>query len=249
MKYKCAVIDLDGTIYTGGTLLPDSVEFISGLKAEGLSICYMTNASCSLVVDIKAKLIRLGILVDDSDIILTSSLATAMYCAANKINKVQMIGSEALKSDLAEAGIDYQSGQPQAFVMGHKLDCTLQDISKAINTVKERELPLIACNRDRTYPDSIGKIQPACGAITESIRYCLGMSVGCTYIGKPETFMLRLLAERHGYTREDLIVLGDSIESDIGMANAYECESILIGGIHGYTLKQALLMIKEANYE
>ena len=48
-------------------------------------------------------------------------------------------------------------------------------------------------------------------------------------IGKPNTLMLEITAELLGQQASEMLMVGDTYESDILMANKFGCPSVLIG--------------------
>ena len=85
----------------------------------------------------------------------------------------------------------------------------------------------IACNRDKSFPVEGGKSMPACNAMVAAIESTTGKPPDYV-IGKPETFMLDLIAKRNKYLPQEILIIGDSPETDIAMANRFGSPSILI---------------------
>ena len=55
-------------------------------------------------------------------------------------------------------------------------------------------------------------------------------------IGKPGTYMLDFICETYGLKNEELIMIGDTYETDIAMAKEKGCPSILIGSRYDNTI-------------
>ena len=68
---------------------------------------------------------------------------------------------------------------------------------------------------------------PGCGAMTAPIEWCTHRDCDLV-IGKPNTFIVDYLIENYKYKRDRILVIGDTYETDIAMANRAGCRSILI---------------------
>ncbi len=86
---------------------------------------------------------------------------------------------------------------------------------------------IIVCNLDKLFPKEDG-LYPGCGAMASSILFCSGRSPDII-LGKPSTYMMEYVAKKYGYGADEMIVVGDSLNSDIAMAKAYGSPYALIG--------------------
>jgi ribonucleotide monophosphatase NagD (HAD superfamily) len=85
----------------------------------------------------------------------------------------------------------------------------LHDVSFMLCT---RELPYIATNPDYVCPTEFGSV-PDCGSVCDMIYNATGKRP--VVIGKPEALMPQLAMERTGCTKEQTVVIGDRIYTDI----------------------------------
>lgn len=85
---------------------------------------------------------------------------------------------------------------------------------------------IILCNQDKNFMKEDG-LYPGCGGMTAPILYC-SEKESDVIIGKPNTIMIEQLAEAKGYSKDELLVIGDS-DVDVEMAANYECRSIFVG--------------------
>ena len=76
---------------------------------------------------------------------------------------------------------------------------------------------IIACNRDRVFPKEGGELFPGCGAMVSSVEYCANRTVDLV-VGKPNTIMFEHIMESLSLEKDEILVIGDSLESDIKMA-------------------------------
>ena len=66
-----------------------------------------------------------------------------------------------------------------------------------------------------------------CGAMSAPIEWC-AQRESDVIIGKPNTLMVKLLCEQEKLPAERFLMIGDTYESDIRMADRAGCKSILI---------------------
>ncbi|HOV91103.1 MAG TPA: HAD-IIA family hydrolase [Syntrophorhabdaceae bacterium] len=220
-------IDLDGVVYAGDNLLPYAKEFIAFSRNIGKSIFFITNNSGKSRKNITKKLKNLGI---DANIdeVYSSGYATGLFLKQLDIKKdVYVIGSDELKEELTGLQIDL-SEKPDCkyLVVGFDKDFTYEKIAISFQMIQEGAI-FIACNRDKSYPINDGKSMPACNAMIAAIEYTTGKKPDYV-IGKPETFMLEIISKKYNFQPNEIIVIGDSPETDIVMANKFGSPSVLV---------------------
>lgn len=95
---------------------------------------------------------------------------------------------------------------------------------------------VIACNKERSYPGEDQQLMPGCGGMVASVEWCSGRMVDLT-IGKPSTFMLKEVSEQLGLAPAEILVVGDTYDTDILMANKFGSPSVIVSshvyGDHG----------------
>ena len=77
---KGFISDMDGVIYHGNQILPGVREFVNWLYREKKDFLFLTNASERTPRELKQKLSRLGLEVDENHFY-TSAMATAKILA------------------------------------------------------------------------------------------------------------------------------------------------------------------------
>ena len=63
--------------------------------------------------------------------------------------------------------------------------------------------------------------------MTAPVEWCANRSCD-VIVGKPSPFMIETVMEEDGLSADQLLMVGDSYESDIAMARAAGCDAILI---------------------
>ena len=240
-KIKAIAFDLDGTVYFGNTLADGVAELTIFLKNRGIKVFYFTNNSAKSREDIFNKLKELGLelLLDE---VYNSAYATAIYAKENGFRKVYCVGSKGLIKELELRGITVlpNEEQAEAVIVGLDMEFDYNKIAKALNGIK-KGCRLIACNRDRNYPVGNNAVLPGCGPLVAAIEYASGIEADCV-IGKPNTYMLELLAKDHRLRNDEILVVGDTYDSDIEMAKRYKSPSILILNNSVYDVCDTMLL-------
>lgn len=225
---KAVAFDLDGTIYMGEKLVDGVPETLNHLRKNNIKVFYFTNNSGKSRKDIHQKLQRLN-LSSEIETVYNSAYATGVYLKQNHFKKVYCCGSAGLKEEIALAGIRCvgEKESPEAVVVGldHSFDYAKMTI--ALNLLKNKDCRFIACNKDRYYPVENFRLMPGCGAIVAAIEAAADRQTDVV-IGKPNVFMLDLLCGDWSLQNKDILVVGDSFESDIAMADSYGSPSLLL---------------------
>ena len=96
-------------------------------------------------------------------------------------------------------------------VCGFDTELTFQKLEDAC-ILLGRGVDFVATNPDWVCPTSYGSV-PDCGSVCEMLFRATGRRP--KFIGKPEPEMALLSMERYGYSREETVLIGDRIYTDI----------------------------------
>lgn len=188
-KIKAVVFDLDGTVYEGENLVDGALDAIDSLCDHGFEIYFCTNNSTRTRQQIANKLIQLG-LNTTSEYVFSAGYGAACYLANAGFKQVSMVGMPGLKNELCAAGLAVvdRLDQGQALVVG--LDPAISYTSMSLfATLLDKNIPIIACNRDRWFPGNNGELNPGCGILVDLVESLLGRSVDFI-AGKPNTLFI-----------------------------------------------------------
>ena len=129
------ICDMDGVIYHGNMLLPGAKEFVQWLKDAGKNYLFLTNSSERSPVELKQKLGRMGLDVDESHFY-TSALATAEFLANQKPGcSVFVIGEPGLTNALYEEGISMNDVNPDYVIIGETRNYNFESMIRAVKLV------------------------------------------------------------------------------------------------------------------
>ncbi len=221
---KGFICDMDGVIYHGNHLLPGVKEFLAWLEGNHKEYLFLTNSSERSPRELKQKMERLGLAIDERHFY-TSALATAMFLASQRPGgSVYAIGEPGLINALYDAGLTMNEISPDYVVMGETHSYSYEKIERAIRLVLGGA-KLIGTNPDLTGPAESGLV-PATRALIAPIELATGKQA--YYVGKPNPLMMRHARKLLGVGREDTVIIGDRMDTDIIAGIETEIDSVLV---------------------
>jgi NagD protein len=224
------ICDMDGVIYHGNRLLEGAGEFVEWLQSREKRFLFLTNSSERSPAELRHKLKRLGLEVGE-DHFYTSALATAGFLAGqNPSGSAFVIGEAGLTNALYQAGFTMNDVNPEYVVVGDTRTYSYERIERAVHLVIAGA-KLIGTNPDMTGPTEHG-IVPSTGALIAPIELATG--VKAYFVGKPNPLMMRHALKRLESRREDTVIVGDRMDTDIIAGIEAEIETVLVlSGVTG----------------
>jgi NagD protein len=225
--YPGYVFDLDGTLYLGDDLLPGAAETVRVVRSAGARVAFLTNKPLELPVDYAAKLTRLGIPADEDDVV-SSTDALRLYLRERAPGARIFAVSEPVVADLLRAdGFELTDDPAEVDVVVVSFDRTF-DYAKLLVAYRavRRGARIVATNPDPYCPTPDGGL-PDCAAMLAAIETASGGKAEAI-VGKPSTHMSRAVLSRLGLAAEDVILVGDRLLTDVGMARAAGMTSALV---------------------
>lgn len=229
-------LDLDGVVYQGSVAVPGAVEAVRALREVGLQTFFVTNGSASTRRQVVGKLRGLGVPCE-ADRVTTSGHA-AVRCVRKLVGDGQpvlVLGSAGLVEECAaeDLAVTDDPDKADAVIVGLDVSFSYARLVAALAALG-RGVPLVGCNRDRTYPGVGGVLLPGCGPLLAAVEAGAGRSADFV-VGKPAASMLTDLWGLTGTSGRDWFVVGDSTDADIGMAEAAGVPGVLVGDLtRGY---------------
>lgn len=220
--YKAYCFDLDGTVLRGQAGIPSAVAFIHRLQAKGIEPFYVTNNSSKTREQLQLGLQAIGITAPLTHIY-SSALATAKYIAQHHSGAaVQVIGSDGIHAALAAEGVQVSAEQADVLVMGIDREMTYAKLAAASLAV-QNGAKLIGTNEDVKFPTEAGFV-PGNGSFVRLVANVAGVEP--LFIGKPSPVMLEVICAEHGFTKEDMLMIGDNYATDILCGINFGCHTL-----------------------
>ena len=208
---KSYLIDMDGVLVHGKTLIAGANEFIDRLKTRNYPFLVTTNNSIYTAGDLAHRLQSIGLYID-ADQIFTSAMATANFIASQKPNgKAFVVGESGLTDAIHRKGYILTDIDPDYVVLGETENYSFPRITKAIQLIIDGAI-FVASNPDPVGPSEQGVV-PACGAMAALIETATGKKPFFT--GKPNPLMMRSALNYLGVHSETSTMIGDRMDTDI----------------------------------
>lgn len=226
---KALILDMDGVIWRSDAPIGDLPEIFRRIEARGLKYLFATNNGTKTPEQYVETLEKLGVRVSPRQVV-TSALGVAHMLSRKftRGTRVFMIGEDGIRVALEEKGYKVlpveHAQEAQVVVMGIDREITFDKAREATLLVR-RGVPFYATNPDKTFPTPRGEI-PGAGAWISVITTATGVEP--IYAGKPFPFMMELSLERLGTKKEETLVVGDRLETDIAAGQAMGCPTALV---------------------
>ena len=227
-KKKLFLLDMDGTIYLDHNLFPETLPFLETVKKCGGKHLYLTNNSSKGVDAYIEKLRGMGIDAVAEDF-LTSVDATIVDLKKNYPNgeKMYVFGTASFFSQLKAAGLPVTQAREddvKVLVMGFDTELTFEKLEDAC-ILLNKGVDYIATNPDFVCPTWYGSV-PDCGSIAQILKTATGRMP--RFIGKPQPEMILLALEKTGCAKEDAILIGDRVYTDIASGVHAGIDTVLV---------------------
>ncbi len=225
--WRLFLFDMDGTLYLGDCLFGFTPSLLAAIKEAGGRYLFMTNNSSKSVKAYVEKLHRLGIEAAYDDFI-TSSQATARYLKTHHAGATLYVcGTRSLVEELESEGFTVTTDldKVDVIVMGFDTELTFQKLEDVCRLLLSRDLPYIATNPDYVCPTEFGSV-PDCGSVCDMIYNATKKRP--LFIGKPSPMMPQIAMEMTGFSKEETVVIGDRIYTDVKSGLNAGVTSILV---------------------
>lgn len=215
---KLFLLDMDGTLYLDDRLFDGATEFLSGIKKSGGKYVFLTNNSSRGVESYIEKMARLGVPAVDEDFI--TSVDALIYRLKNEYGqnaltrKIYIMGTESFKQQMRAGGFnitDVLEDDIKTLVIGFDRELTFSKLEDACRLLG-RGVDYFATNPDWVCPTEYGYV-PDCGSFAFMLEKATGRKP--EFVGKPEPQMAYLAMERFGFSREQTLLAGDRLYTDI----------------------------------
>lgn len=234
---KLFLLDMDGTIYLDNDLFDGTLEFLSLVKERGGRYLFVTNNSSKSTDAYVKKLKSIGIDATEDDF-LTSTNATILYIKEKYSGrKFYSFGTASFTEQLREAGIDVVTelcDGIDGIVMGNDNELNFKKLEDACKLLLN-DIIYIATNPDWVCPTAFGYV-PDCGSVAEMLWRATGKRPH--FIGKPRPEMLLLAMEKYGYAKDECVMMGDRVYTDIASGYNAGIDTIFVLSGEG-TMKDA----------
>jgi len=225
-RYDAVLLDLDGTVYRGGSAVPAAPDAVLRLRRSGVAVAFVTNNASRTPEEAAENLVELGVDAQAAEIV-TSGQAAATLLAERLTSgdRVLVVGTEALVGEIESVGlrpVRMAEEDPVAVVQGHSPDTGWRQLAEACLAIRAGQL-WVACNIDPTLPSERGEL-PGNGAFVAALRAATGGEP--VVAGKPGRALMDASVAR--VKARCPLIVGDRLDTDIAGAQAAGLDSLLV---------------------
>lgn len=224
---------MDGTINLGNTIIDGALDMFRYLKDNNIRYVFFTNNSSHDLVFYEKKMRNFGIDCNIKDNFYSSTEVTIDYLKQNGYKTVFVIGNKCLRDSLSRYFSVINRYDPNvavdAVVAGFSTELVYEELKSAVMYLQKTSAPFIATNGDYRCPIEGGLFIPDCGSMCEVIRLCTGKSA--KFLGKPNPEIIDYLGDRFKVKKEEMMVVGDRLYTDIlvGVNSCIDSICVLTG--------------------
>ena len=233
-RLETFLLDLDGTVYLGNSLISGAAECVAYLHDSGRQVLFFTNNPTRDATLYSEKLFGMGIPAEPGDI-LTSGEATVRYLYTQTPHRrVYVVGTPPLERQFIAAGFELDDQDVDAVVLGFDRTLTYGKLETAALLIQQ-DLPYYATNPDLVCPSERGPI-PDCGSFAALFEKATGRMP--QFIGKPHRHMIDMALEKLRANPDTTAMVGDRLYTDMQMAYDSGVTSILV--LSGETTREGV---------
>ena len=228
-QIKALILDMDGVIWKADAPIGDLPAIFSRIRERGLKFVFATNNSTRTSEQYVSRLQSFGLEVEPWQVV--TSAQAAAHGLSQKFprgTKVFMIGEAGVHNALEEKGFEILSVEnapdAEAVLMGMDREVNFQKMAEATLLIR-KGIPFYVTNPDKTFPTPRGEI-PGAGAWYSVVVTATGVEP--IVAGKPFPFLMDLALEKLGTRKEETLVVGDRIETDIAGGQGVGCPTALV---------------------
>ncbi|HPB47781.1 MAG TPA: HAD-IIA family hydrolase [Exilispira sp.] len=221
--FELILFDIDGVLEYQGKVYPGAIELTENIREHGINLRFLTNSTLKSAKSAAFKLQSKGFNAYEQEVI-TASKATALYLKELNPRSIWLLLSREGVDEFSE--FIHDSENPEYVVIGDcRDDFNFSNMNKVLQKVVEgaKLIGMIS-----------GLVDSSLGSLELNVGSWVGMieraaNVKATYIGKPNRFVFDLiLSQFPAINRKNVLMVGDSVDSDIIGARNAGIRSVLV---------------------
>ena len=249
-RYKVLFFDAYGVLKNSRGILKGIDRTFDFLLESDIDFYIVTNDASRSPQRLAAAYMEQGLAMVDADRIISSGMLATEYLRLKvKTGSVAYLGTEASAHYLQEVGLDTLSIADVDLDQCEDINALVflddegfdwnRDINKIVNLLRQRNIPAIVANTDRSYPVSSKEVAVAVGGVADMVEAITGRRF--IKFGKPDAQMF-IFAYDHSQRaqevgKEQILMVGDTLTTDILGGNKFGIDTALV--LSGNTLRES----------
>lgn len=222
------LFDLDGVLYNSTELIPGAVEAVAWVLSEKIPHLFVTNTTSRSRSVLAGKLSEFGFIAGESDI-LTPAVAAADWLRMQEPGPIALFVPPSTRGEFAGLPcLPEEAESGASFVVVGDLNerwdfRTLNRAFRLLHHNPEAELIALGMTRYWRAADGISlDVAPFVAALEHATAR------KARILGKPSGAFFHAGTEHLGLAPEEVVMIGDDIETDIGGAQAAGLKGALV---------------------
>lgn len=230
MKDKVYLIDLDGTMYKGSTIIDGAKQFVDYLLRKDLPFLFLTNNSSRTLSQNVEHMQKMGFEGIQEKHFFTSAMAAAAHIVKKSdLRRCDYVGMDGLREALENKGFEIVETDADFLFVGLDRAGNYASYSQKLQHLLQGA-SLVGTNSDRLLASDTG-FNVGNGAIVAMFEYASGQKSEA--IGKPHYPILEEALAYLGKSKQECAIIGDNLETDILLGVKYDVETIFVTtGVH-----------------
>ena len=223
-----AIVDLDGTVYVGGTVIDGAAAGIGSLREAGLSLLFFSNNPIRDGDEYVRYLQGKGLDINAGEGLSSGDVTAEMLAEYHPDDRVLCLGDERLQRQLREADLTLTEEPDRCGVLVASWtdEFDYGTMRRALDGASER-IPFYGTDPDRTFQGPDGELLPGSGAIIGAVSATVGYEPDAVF-GKPSEAAQRVALDRLGVAPTDCLVVGDRLDTDLEMGRRAGMTTVLV---------------------
>ncbi len=218
-QIKGILADIDGTLYFKGSPISGAIEAVEKLRKKGIKLLFFTNTDSKSPRTVLNTLNEYGFSIKEREIF-TPIIALKEFLAECPDKKIYLVTTEEVKEEFQKFRQIKSSEVPDFVVIGDFRDnWDVNRLNIAFKYVIKHKAKLLGMQGNKYYLDRNGEPVIDTGSFVWMIANAA--NVAPKIFGKPSKEYFLQALKRLDLLAENVVVIGDDIESDIeGALNA-----------------------------
>ena len=243
MRVRGVIFDVDGTLVRGDEPLPGADAGLAAAADAGLRRLFVSNNPTKPPDDYEQRLGRAGFDVDAEEVITAGSVSARYLSEHHADDRVAVVGEQGFVDLLRTVGLSVvtvDAGVEEAFGAGTGWDLPAADVLVAsidrefhyrtllrcLRLLDDTDITFLGTDPDVVIPAPEGNV-PGSGAVIDAIANVVGRDPAAI-LGKPSRITRDAALERLGLAPEEVLVVGDRLDTDIALAEGSGMRTALV---------------------
>jgi HAD superfamily hydrolase (TIGR01458 family) len=220
---ETVLLDLDGTLYLGGRVVPGAPEALRWLRDQGLAVRFCTNTDSVTPAALAERLAERGFPAATDELVTPVAVAARLLGSAPEA-RVLAVAAEPVRRLLADRLAGPGEAVTHVLVADPSYGATYDDLDAAFRALRDgaelwaTQVNRVALRDDGEHLDTGGWVR--------LLEYATGRTA--KVLGKPSPEFFTATLDALGRGPETALVVGDDLEADVGGGRAVGAATVLV---------------------